>query len=33
MKKQKECLEKEFKRWKGNNDQTDDILIMGIHLD
>ena len=29
---QKEKLEKEFLRWKGNNIQTDDVLVFGLRL-
>jgi serine phosphatase RsbU (regulator of sigma subunit) len=32
IQKQKEILASEFKEWKGNNEQTDDILIIGIHI-
>lgn len=32
MNKQKEKLEKEFDKWKGNRDQIDDVLVMGIKI-
>lgn len=33
FKEQAELLSKEFKNWKGNNAQIDDVLVMGIKLD
>ena len=30
MEKQREILDRKFRYWKGENDQTDDILIMGV---
>ncbi len=30
MAKQKEVLDRKFRYWKGENDQTDDILVMGM---
>lgn len=30
--KQKEIIENEFNKWKGNNKQIDDILVMGLRL-
>ncbi|MEA2106384.1 MAG: SpoIIE family protein phosphatase [Bacteroidota bacterium] len=32
MNKQKEILEKRFNKWKGDLDQLDDIILMGIKL-
>ena len=32
MNKQKEALEKEHDEWRRNQDQTDDILIVGIRI-
>ncbi|MBI9054802.1 MAG: tetratricopeptide repeat protein [Bacteroidales bacterium] len=32
MKQQKEILEKNFEDWKGNHDQIDDVLVMGIKI-
>lgn len=32
MKEQKEILETDFYKWKGNRDQIDDVLIMGIKI-
>lgn len=32
MEKQKELLEKEFESWKGNNEQTDDVCVIGIRV-
>jgi serine phosphatase RsbU (regulator of sigma subunit) len=32
LKKQKEKLEKYFIKWKGNNDQTDDVLVIGFRV-
>ena len=32
MNKQKELLKNELNKWKGNNKQTDDILIIGIKI-
>ena len=29
---QKQRLNKEFKNWKKNEDQTDDVLIIGLEL-
>jgi len=29
---QKEILEEEFHRWKGNNDQVDDVCVMGVRI-
>ena len=29
---QKDCILKSFHNWKGGNDQTDDVLVMGIRL-
>jgi hypothetical protein len=28
----KDILEKTFKEWKGERDQVDDVLVIGIHL-
>jgi hypothetical protein len=25
-------LEQKFKEWKGNNEQTDDVLVMGVRI-
>lgn len=30
--KQKRIFEKEFFKWKGENDQTDDVILMGVKL-
>lgn len=30
LQQQKEILEEELKKWKGNNHQTDDILVLGV---
>ena len=30
MDKQREILDRKFRYWKGENDQTDDILVMGV---
>jgi serine phosphatase RsbU (regulator of sigma subunit) len=32
LRKQKKQLENEFLKWKGDNPQTDDVLIMGLKL-
>lgn len=32
LKKQKEKLESEFLKWKGDNPQTDDVLVIGIRF-
>jgi hypothetical protein len=32
MDEQKESLKKVFYEWKGNNDQVDDILVMGVRV-
>jgi len=32
MKEQKEILEKNFEEWKGNHEQIDDVLVMGIKI-
>ena len=32
MKEQKEILETEFNKWKGDRDQVDDVLVMGIKI-
>jgi serine phosphatase RsbU (regulator of sigma subunit) len=32
LKEQKKRLETEFLKWKGNNPQTDDVLVMGMKL-
>ncbi len=32
MTEQKEIIETELNNWKGNNLQTDDILILGIRI-
>ncbi len=32
LKEQKKRLESEFQKWKGNNPQTDDVLIVGMKL-
>lgn len=32
LKEQKKILEKRFYDWKGNNPQTDDVLVMGLKL-
>ncbi len=32
MNEQKELLELDFNNWKGNNEQTDDILLIGIKI-
>jgi serine phosphatase RsbU (regulator of sigma subunit) len=32
IKEQKQKLENEFLKWKGDNPQTDDVLIMGLRL-
>jgi sigma-B regulation protein RsbU (phosphoserine phosphatase) len=29
---QKKILEEEFEKWKGNNNQTDDVIVVGINL-
>jgi serine phosphatase RsbU (regulator of sigma subunit) len=29
---QKELLDKTFEKWKGSNEQIDDVLVMGLHL-
>ena len=31
--KQKELIEKSFDEWKGENEQVDDILLIGFRLD
>jgi len=33
MEKQQELLEKELKEWMGDNEQVDDILVMGIRYE
>ncbi len=30
MKEQKEALEREFERWKGDREQVDDVLVIGV---
>jgi hypothetical protein len=32
MPEQKKALEEKFIEWKGNNNQIDDIMIMGIKM-
>lgn len=32
MSVQKDLLEKEFNRWRGNNEQVDDVLVLGFRL-
>jgi len=32
MNEQKEMLEKRFDKWRGNNAQTDDVLVMGVKI-
>jgi len=32
MKEQKEKLENTFEQWKGNFDQIDDVVIVGIKI-
>ncbi len=32
MSQQKEFLTNTFKKWKGENEQTDDVLVLGIKL-
>lgn len=32
MSEQKQLFFENFMEWKGNSDQTDDILIVGIHF-
>jgi serine phosphatase RsbU (regulator of sigma subunit) len=32
MEAQKEALQHEFDSWKGSNEQTDDILVIGIRI-
>ena len=32
MKKQRVILEKEFKEWQKLEEQTDDVLVIGLHL-
>lgn len=32
VKEQKECLSKEFARWKGYNEQIDDVCVLGINI-
>jgi serine phosphatase RsbU (regulator of sigma subunit) len=32
MKKQKEIIESAFDRWKGENRQIDDVLVIGIKI-
>lgn len=32
MEKQKRILEEEFEKWKGNNEQTDDVCVIGIKI-
>jgi hypothetical protein len=32
MDKQKELLHKTFEDWRGNNEQVDDVLVMGIKI-
>ena len=33
MDKQKELLHKTFEDWRGNNEQVDDVLVMGIKIE
>ena len=33
MEKQKELLDSAIEEWKGNNVQTDDILVMGVKFE
>ena len=32
MQEQKEIIEKTFSDWKGDNDQVDDVLVMGVRI-
>ena len=32
LSEQKKILEQTFENWKGNNEQTDDVLIIGIKI-
>jgi hypothetical protein len=32
MEEQKEILNKRLMKWKGSNDQVDDILVIGIKI-
>ena len=32
MSEQKEILDTEFAKWKGDHDQIDDVLVMGIKI-
>jgi len=32
LKEQKQILENEFNNWKGKNEQTDDVLVIGIKI-
>ncbi len=32
MHKQKQCIENEFERWKGNSEQIDDVLVIGVKV-
>ncbi|MDC0584675.1 tetratricopeptide repeat protein, partial [Bacteroidales bacterium] len=33
LSEQKEIILQQYLNWRGNNDQTDDIILMGIHID
>ncbi len=32
MKVQKEILEQKYENWKGNNEQTDDVCVVGLKI-
>jgi len=32
MQRQKEIIEQTFYKWKGENEQVDDVLIMGVKI-
>jgi len=32
MDEQKAMLENEFNAWKGDNEQTDDVLVVGVRI-
>lgn len=32
LREQKEELEKEFYKWKGDNPQIDDVLVLGLNI-
>lgn len=32
MQLQEQVIKDKFEQWKGNNEQTDDILVWGLHL-